>query len=66
MGQALERCLSAVLPVLPERVALDRAFSRVLAQDIVSPIDVPPWNNSAMDGFALRAQDVLPDRKSVV
>lgn len=61
MGQALERCLSAVLPVLPERVALDRAFSRVLAQDIVSPIDVPPWNNSAMDGFALRAQDVLPE-----
>lgn len=57
MGQALERCLSAVLPVLPERVALDRAFGRVLAQDIVSPIDVPPWNNSAMDGFALRAQD---------
>ena len=61
MGQALERCLGAVLPVLPERVALDRAFDRVLAQDIVSSIDVPPWNNSAMDGFALRAQDVRSD-----
>ena len=60
MGQALERCLSATLPVLPERVALDRAFGRVLAQEIISPIDVPPWNNSAMDGFALRAQDVQP------
>lgn len=62
MAQALARCLSATLPVLPERVALDRAFGRVLAEDLHSPIDVPPWNNSAMDGFALRAADVQPDQ----
>ena len=41
-----------------ERVALRSALGRVLAEDIVSPIDVPAHDNSAMDGYALRGSDL--------
>jgi len=44
-----------------EQVALRAALGRVLARDIVSPIDVPAHDNSAMDGYALRGADLLPD-----
>ena len=37
---------------------LDDALGSVLAEDVVSPLDVPAWTNSAMDGYAARAQDV--------
>ncbi len=40
------------------RVPLDDALDSVLAQDLVSPIAVPFWTNSAMDGYATRAADV--------
>ncbi len=41
-----------------ERLALRSALGRVLAQDIISPIDVPAHDNSAMDGYALRGADL--------
>lgn len=44
-----------------EMVALRAALGRVLAADIVSPIDVPAHDNSAMDGFALRGADLPTD-----
>jgi molybdopterin molybdotransferase len=44
-----------------EMVALRAALGRVLAADIVSPIDVPAHDNSAMDGFALRSADLPAD-----
>ena len=44
-----------------EQVALRAALGRVLARDIVSPIDVPAHDNSAMDGYALRGADLPPD-----
>jgi len=40
------------------RVPLDDALDSVLAEDIVSPLDIPPWANSAMDGYAVRGEDV--------
>lgn len=40
------------------RVPLDDAAGSVLADDIVSPLDIPAWTNSAMDGYATRADDV--------
>jgi len=43
-----------------EHVALRAALDRVLAADVVSPIDVPAHDNSAMDGYALRGADLLP------
>lgn len=45
-----------------ERVHIRAALDRVLAQDIVSPLDVPGHDNSAMDGWALRFADLVPDR----
>lgn len=44
-----------------EQVALRAALGRVLAKDVVSPIDVPAHDNSAMDGFALRGSDLRAD-----
>ena len=47
---------------LPVRAALDR----VLAEDIVSPIDVPSHDNSAMDGYAVRSGDLAPSAATVL
>ncbi len=43
-----------------ERLALRDALDRVLAEDIISPINVPAYDNSAMDGYALRGADLPP------
>ena len=40
------------------RMPLDDALDAVLAEDLVSPIDIPAWTNSAMDGYATRGDDV--------
>jgi len=55
--QALELVLSFVSPLPSERVPLLEALNRVLAEDAASDIDVAPFDNSAMDGFAVRAAD---------
>ena len=58
--EALSRLLEH-LPrgVLIERVPLARALDRVLAEDLVSPIDLPDFARSTMDGFAVRAADTF-------
>jgi molybdopterin molybdotransferase len=57
--EAQDRLLAATGEPLPaESVALDAALDRVLAEPILSSLDLPPWDNSAMDGFAIRAADV--------
>ena len=45
-------------PTGPESLELADAVGLVLAQDLVAPIDLPPFANSAMDGYAVRAVDV--------
>ena len=40
------------------RMPLDDALDGVLAEDVVSPLDIPAWTNSAMDGYAARSEDV--------
>jgi molybdopterin molybdotransferase len=40
------------------RVPLDDALGSILAEPVTSPLDIPPWTNSAMDGYAARAEDV--------
>jgi len=56
--QALERLLDAA-PVVAgvETVDLRHALGRVLAEPLASPLDVPAWDYSAMDGYVLRAAD---------
>jgi molybdopterin molybdotransferase len=56
---AARRILSQTRRQPPLRVPLDDALGSVLAEDIVSPLDIPAWTNSAMDGYAARAEDVL-------
>ena len=55
--QALARILSHFQPVKTESVSLSEATNRVLAVDISAADDLPLFDNSSMDGFALRAAD---------
>jgi molybdopterin molybdotransferase len=56
---ALARLLAAVVPLgRAENVSTPDAWGRVLAQDVVSPVNVPPEDNSAMDGYAVRLADL--------
>jgi molybdopterin molybdotransferase len=41
-----------------ERIAVDAAYARVLAEDVVSPRDIPSFDHSMMDGYAVRAADL--------
>ena len=47
----------ALAPLETELVALEAAYGRVLAEDVRAPVDVPSFDRSNMDGFALRAAD---------
>ncbi|MGQ0816277.1 MAG: molybdopterin molybdotransferase MoeA [Gemmatimonadota bacterium] len=58
LAAALEQILAAVAPMATEAVAIDEALGRVLAHDAISPVDLPPWDNSAMDGYAVRSEDI--------
>ena len=60
--------LSACQPGRPDRVPLAESLGLVLAEHIVARVDQPPFTNSAMDGFAVRAEDtkVAPARLQVV
>jgi molybdopterin molybdotransferase len=57
--QAIAELLArAPAPPPVERVALSQALGRVLAEPLHAPFAVPAWDNSAMDGYALRAADL--------
>jgi molybdopterin molybdotransferase len=56
--EASERILAAVTPLPSVAVPLRDSFGLVLAEDVVSPIEHPPWDNSSMDGYAVRAADI--------
>jgi len=56
--EAARLILEHVAPLSPVRRPLREALDLVLAEDVASPIDLPPWDNSAMDGYAARAADV--------
>lgn len=58
--EALQRLLAMAeqgVPLEQEEVPLDQADGRVLSSDLLAPLDLPPWPNSAMDGYALRHAD---------
>jgi molybdenum cofactor synthesis domain-containing protein len=69
LEDAQARVLDGVEPLPATTVALADAAGLVLASPAHSPIDVPPWANSAMDGFAVRGADVAgagPERPVVL
>src|SRR5690606_28098873 len=53
--EALARVLAAVAPLEVEASPIEAADGRVLARDVIAPVDQPPWDNSGMDGYAVRA-----------
>jgi len=55
--EALEKVLSLFKPLEPEEVDLLDSLGRVLAEDVFADMDIPPLDNSAMDGYAVRAED---------
>ena len=57
VAEALDRLLSSLEPLPSEEVPLEDALGRVLAQNVRAGHDLPPFANSAMDGFAVRAAD---------
>lgn len=56
--EALEIVLTDVKPANTMRVSMMSALNRILAEDLISDIDMPPFNKAAMDGFACRRQDL--------
>src|SRR5260370_16812853 len=58
VDEALERILARVRPLAPVSLDLLDALGLTLAEDLVADRDVPPFRNSAMDGYAVRASDV--------
>lgn len=56
--EALRRILAEAVPTPAESVAVDQALGRRLGRDAVARATLPAWDNSAMDGFAVRSADV--------
>jgi molybdopterin molybdotransferase len=58
VDEALNKILSHIHPLGPEKVSLLDALGRVIAEDICAPRDIPPFDNSGMDGYAVKWEDV--------
>lgn len=58
VDEALSRILDGIAPLPAERVKLSDSLGRVLAEDLRSEINLPPFPNSALDGYAVRSDDV--------
>jgi molybdopterin molybdotransferase len=58
LEEALDKILSHIQPLGTEKVSLTDALGRVLAEDIYAPRDIPPLDNSGMDGYAVRWEDI--------
>ncbi len=56
--EALSRILTGIRPLSPTTVPILAALGGVLAEDISADRDLPPWDNAAMDGYAVRAEDL--------
>jgi molybdopterin molybdotransferase len=58
LTEALDIILPNIRATATETIPLDEALQRTLAEAVHSPVDHPPWDNSAMDGYAVRSADV--------
>ena len=58
VDEAHSRILSAAAPCGHEEISTTEALSRALAEEVVATATLPPWDNSAMDGYAVRSDDV--------
>lgn len=60
LNDALAAVYERVTSAATEVVATDGAAGRILGADVVSGVDLPPFANSAMDGFAVRSRETVP------
>ncbi|MGI8497350.1 MAG: molybdopterin molybdotransferase MoeA [Gemmatimonadaceae bacterium] len=58
VAEASERILADIRQLDSEEVTLRDSLGRVLASDVISPVTLPAWDNSAMDGYAVHGDDV--------
>ena len=58
VAEAVERILAHIEPLPGEPVPTGNADGRVLAEDVAAPLTSPPWDNSSMDGYAVRSADL--------
>lgn len=56
--EALDKVLSSIQQLGPEKVSILEALGRVMAEDIYANRDIPPFSNSGMDGYAVRSEDI--------
>src|SRR5262245_1949434 len=68
VAEALDRILDSVAPTPAEAVAIEAAHARVLAEELVARLTQPPFDASAMDGYAVKSVDLgtLPSTLEVV
>src|ERR1700752_2029623 len=68
VAEAIEIVRQQTLRLPTERVGLDEVLGRVLAEEVIADSDLPPFNRSQMDGYAVRAEDVkaVPVRLRIV
>jgi molybdopterin molybdotransferase len=65
LGAALDLLLGRLVTVVDSEIKpLDACLDRILAEPLVAPIDVPPHDNSAVDGYAVHFDDLQPDRET--
>ena len=64
VGEASARILRKIHPLDAATVPLERAAGRVLAESVVANTTSPPWDNSSMDGYAVRSSDLVTGRNS--
>ncbi len=65
-AEAARAILAEVEPLPAHSALLGEALGQVLARKVISPLDIPPWDNSAMDGYALRSGDLRKDEETVL
>jgi molybdopterin molybdotransferase len=58
VSEALGRVLASARPLAVERIPTDQALARALAETLSARATLPPWDNSAMDGYAVRSKEV--------
>ena len=60
VDEALALILDGIAPLGAERVPLAEAAGRIAAEDAAAAVDLPPFDRSAMDGYAVRSADTAP------
>lgn len=59
LDDALKKLQAYITPAALDEVETSKALNRVLATDIISELDIPPFDRSAMDGYAVKAEDTF-------